>query len=260
MTTTIFKSTTYQTYTVLSNEFIANQLPGNSFKILTYLLSRPNNWMKNNAHLAKTLNLSLYSVKKGLRQLLEYGYAQYIRFKDGSTRWSFYDTQQIIPEKPATNPGLKPKTELPQVAFQPDITNTDFLENKEQQPQPVIVLENVVVIEDEKPDLKYPEGLKPDQLKACKAVIKKIKQNELQQDVLNALAYAISLNRVKSAPAYLNGLITAANNGTFTTMQTAEETKYRNPSLLSTQETLTQLRSIKTTRPPINWKLSLFRM
>ena len=64
-------------------------------------------------------------------------------------------------------------------------------------------------------NLIYPVQLTDPQKKAAKHIIKKIKEPELQQPVLFALAYAITSGTVKSAPAYLQGLVTRANNGTF---------------------------------------------
>ena len=259
MTTTIYKSNYQTNYTVLSNDFITSHLPPAAFKVLTYLLSRPKYWKKNNHHLAKELNLTLYAIKKALRQIREYGYAIYTRFKDGRTLWRFYD--KPIPQFTPTNPVLKPQVEIPQVAFQPVLENKEIIIIKKQLPAPTNPeLQKEVVVYDENVELKYPEQLKQEQLKACKAIIKKVKQPELKQDVLTALAYAISANRVKSAPAYLNGLITAANNGTFTPIQAIEATNYNQASIASTQKKLEQLRGYKRTPPPNGWKLSLSRI
>jgi hypothetical protein len=81
--------------------------------------------------------------------------------------------------------------------------------------------ESIVVVESE---LIYPIQLNPAQKKAAKHIIKKAPIH-LQQDVLFALAYAIAQNKIKSVPAYLQGLVTRANNGTFEPVGAATASK-----------------------------------
>ena len=97
------------------------------------------------------------------------------------------------------------------------VTNIEKQTNKETQlPAPVAVAQKSIVVVDE---LIYPVQLNPSQKKACKSVIKKVKQPELQQPVLFALAYAMAQHKINSIPAYLQGLVKRANDGTFEATQ-----------------------------------------
>jgi hypothetical protein len=144
----------------------------------------------------------------------------------GHCIWHIFDKPQTVPASPvaAYSPTIPPKTENPPVDFQPvlDILKkTDILKTPLPTPvpkpaaapipipEPVVVVD--VIVSDE---LVYPEQLTEPQKKEAKRVIKKC-EPQLQQAVLFALAYAITAGRVKSPVAYLNGIITRANNGTF---------------------------------------------
>ncbi|MFI3178020.1 MAG: hypothetical protein QX188_00475, partial [Methylococcaceae bacterium] len=118
------------------------------------------------------------------------------------------------PEENTHSPVLMPQVEIPQMAFQPVLIKTKTEEiNK---PLPAPVAQKSIVVVDE---LIYPVQLNPSQKKACKSVIKKVKQPELQQPVLFALAYAMAHQKINSVPAYLQGLVKRANNGTFEATQ-----------------------------------------
>jgi hypothetical protein len=83
---------------------------------------------------------------------------------------------------------------------------------------------------EEKAELIYPPQLTDTQKKAAKHIIKKVKQPELQQPVLFALAYAITNGKITSSvPGYLQGLVTRANNGTFEAIQAAGASKQTRP-------------------------------
>jgi hypothetical protein len=69
-------------------------------------------------------------------------------------------------------------------------------------------------------ELIYPVQLNPEQKRGARHVIKKCNP-ESQQPVLFALAYAMAQNKVKSPLAYLNGLVTRANDGPFEPVGTA---------------------------------------
>ena len=97
--------------------------------------------------------------------------------------------------------------------------------------------------------LIYPEQLNPDQKKAAKHIIKKVKQPELQQPVLFALAFAMTQHKVKSAPAYLQGLVTRANGGTFEPIgATIPDTRHID-HIDQTQAQLKEARAIKPSKP-----------
>ena len=232
---TINRSAHTSNFTVFSNELITNSLPAIAYRVLCYMLSRPPHWKKNNADIAKKLSLSAYAVKQALRQIRLAGYAIREKFKDGYSRWFFFDTPHVQEAtRSATNPAIKPSVENPTMEFRPLLVNKEKLLKKEKQ-QPTAITpstqapieEQMVVVSSE--DLIYPSQLTEPQKKAAKHIIKKVKQPELQQPVLFALAYAIANGTVKSAPAYLQGLVTRANNGTFEPVGTSSEVNSNKP-------------------------------
>ena len=127
MNTTIYTTQHKSNYTIISNELIVNPLPAVAYRVLTYLLSRPKNWRKNNIDIQKKLNLSAYAVKKALRQIKEYGYAIVKRFKDGHTMWHFFDTPKR--DLPSVTPVFKPQVEIPPVENQPVLINKETIIN-----------------------------------------------------------------------------------------------------------------------------------
>ncbi len=248
MNTTIYTTQHTSNYTIISNDLIVNPLPAVAYRVLTYLLSRPKNWRKNNIDIQKKLGLSAYAVKKALRQIREYGYAIVKRFKDGHTIWHFFDTPKR--DLPSATPVFKPQVEIPPVENQPVLINKETIINKEQLPtSPPINAESIVVVFEDSEKIDYPKEIKPTQIKACKAIIKKVKQPELRQNILIALAYAIKQNKVKSTPAYLNGLVTAANNGTFTAINTTTTESPNQATIKQTEMLINQYRDVKRTKP-----------
>ncbi|HEY4964472.1 MAG TPA: hypothetical protein VIH90_07315, partial [Candidatus Saccharimonadales bacterium] len=141
------------------------------------------------------------------------------RLHSGHTIWRIFDKPQVMPqEKASYSPVFTPQVEMPQVENRPVLIKTETEGINKPLPAPSVHesdRESIVVVDSE---LIYPVQLNPDQKKAAKHIIKKAPVH-LQQDVLFALAYAMAQNKVKSAPAYLNGLITRANDGTFEAIQ-----------------------------------------
>ena len=156
------------------------------------------------------------------------GFAVYTRLKSGHTIWKIFDKSQVNPqEKLAQSPVSTPQVEIPKVAFEPVIEIKETAERKKPLPaQPMPESIQHVVVDD--PELIYPEQLSPIQKKAAKHVIKKAPV-QLQQDVLFALAYAMAQGKVKSPVAYLNGLVSRANNGTFETINAPCSTNSTKP-------------------------------
>ena len=140
-------------------------------------------------------------------------------------------------QETAHSPRQMPQVVLPHVAKSSDIQiQKDHKEIKKQLPATTVappisaqITESIVVADSE---LIYPSQLTEPQKKAAKHIIKKIKKPELQQPVLFALAYAITSGTVKSAPAYLQGLVTRANNGTFEPVTATTATKQGNKPLI----------------------------
>jgi hypothetical protein len=222
---TIFKTAPVSNFSIYANDLINSDIPPTPKSILIYLLSKPDTWRLKIHDIRKQLGLSAYAVKTGLRWLLAAGFAAYTRLKSGHTIWLVFDKPQT---EAAHSPVIPPQVEIPQVAFQPVLVITETEERKKPLPTPAPIQENVqhVVVDS---DLIYPVQLTEPQKKAAKHIIKKVQQPELQQPVLFALAYAITSGTVKSAPAYLQGLVTRANNGTFEPVGAAGGTKANKP-------------------------------
>jgi hypothetical protein len=199
---TIYRAVPASNFTQIDNTLIASAMPPQAKNVLIYLLSKPDNWRLRVHDLRKQLGISTYAAKKALAWLQSAGYALYTRLKTGHTIWKVYSDPHPI-EQPY-RPVIPPQVEIPHVAIQPVLETLETEQIQKQQP--------AVVVSD---DLIYPVQLDSVQKKAAKAVIKKCKVSEMRQPVLFALAYAITAGTVKSPVAYLNGLISRANDGTF---------------------------------------------
>jgi len=216
----IYRTSPTSNFTIFSNELVTSAMPPVAKTVLLYLLSKPDTWQAKAHDIRKQLELSAYAVKKALRWLCSAGYAAWVRLKSGHTIWRIFSNPKGNSElrfaqpKTSHSPAIPPQVEIPQVENQPVLVITET----EKTNKPLLatdvppIAEKLVVVSSE---LIYPEQLNPVQKKAARAVIKKVKQSEIQQEVLFALAYAIVSGTVKSPVAYLNGLVTRANNGTF---------------------------------------------
>src|SRR5664279_2399948 len=213
---TIIKTAPASNFTIYANDLISSDIPPTPKAILLYLLSKPVTWQLKTHDLRKQLGLTAYAVKKALRWLCSAGYAAWHRLHSGHTIWRIFDKSQVTPQvKAAYSPVFTPQVEKPRVENQPVLVIPETEERKKPLPAPPVhepIQKQHVVVDSE---LIYPVQLNPDQKKAAKHIIKKVRQPELQQPVLFALAYAMAQNKIKSAPAYLQGLVKRANNGTF---------------------------------------------
>jgi hypothetical protein len=259
----IFKTTPTSNFTVIANDLINSNAPPIPFRVHTYLLSKPANWQPKIHDIKKQLGLSTYAVKKALKWLLQAGYAVYKRIKTGHTVWRIFDKPQA---KTACKPVIPPQFEMPSLASQPVLIITETEIKKEttttasvtitaqQIPENNVVVsfeEKVMADSEEKAELIYPVQLTDTQKKAAKHVIKKVKQPELQQPVLFALAYYMAQNKVKSPVAYLNGLVTRANNGTFEAIQADTATKSDTKQIDITQEKIKAYKQLKISAPNV---------
>lgn len=212
----IYRTALTSNFTVFANDLINSNIPSTPKNILIYLLSKPANWQPKAHDIQKKLGLTAYSVKKALRWLCSAGYAAYIRLKSGHTIWQIFSKPNLQqPEENTHSPVLIPQVEIPQMAFQPVLIKTKTEEINKPLPSAAPAQKSIVVVD----ELIYPVQLNPSQKKACKSVIKKVKQPELQQPVLFALAYAMAQHKINSIPAYLQGLVKRANDGTFEATQ-----------------------------------------
>jgi len=239
---TIFRTVPASNFTPLANDLINSQIPPTPKTILIYLLGKPVTWRVKPHDLRKQLGLSAYAVKTALRWLCAAGFAAFSRLKSGHTIWRVFDKPQT---EAAYRPAIPPQVEIPQVENQPVLQRNETEEKKKPLPAPPDIPESIVVVD----GLIYPEQLNPAQKKAAKHIIKKVKQPELQQPVLFALAYALTQHKVKSAPAYLQGLVTRANNGTFEPVGAAAATKPDTRHIDQTQARLKETRAIKPSQP-----------
>jgi hypothetical protein len=230
-------------FSVIGNDLLASTLPEVAYKVLCYLLSRPKDWRLMRSDLKRTLHMTGYKVQKALKILQACGYIFYRRNTSGHTRWDVFDTPQPVVSR-AKNPSAEttqnaaPHTTLAtEHPSSPENTpNSDYrnIENSDDliksiivtktetttliEPEPLPTLpENVVVerIEDIE-NLQYPKQLNEPQKKAAKAVIQKVQKQEIKQEVLFALAYALASGKVNNPIGYLTALVQRANNGTFT--------------------------------------------
>jgi hypothetical protein len=213
---TIFKTTPASHYTQIENTLLNDgTMPPKAKMVLIYLLSKPKEWLLRIGDIRARLGLGNHSARQALRWLQAAGHVRYERLKSGYTRWFVYATPDI---KPPESPAISPQVENPSIEKQPVLVTQktvvtlkppplavpDCLPEPEAKPDSVVVKEALV----------YPPQLTPDQQKAARHVIKKCNPS-LQQAVLTALACKLLAGSVKSPVAYLNGLITRANNGTF---------------------------------------------
>lgn len=82
-------------YTVLSNEVINDpELGWDALGLLTYLISKPENWKINIQELQKRSGFGRAKVYRLLKQLQNLGYAKYIRHHNGKTDWLIFDERQ----------------------------------------------------------------------------------------------------------------------------------------------------------------------
>lgn len=265
----IFKTVPVTNFTMIDNKIICSDMPPVSYKIYSYLISKPVYWQPKIHDIRKQLGLSTYAVKKALKWLLQAGFAVYKRLKTGHTVWDIFDKPQTQPQaKIACKPVIPPQFEVPALASQAVLTITETEIKKETTTTPIPIPETpipestvVVPFEEEvKPDtvdseekveLIYPVQLTDTQKKAARHVIKKVKQPELQQPVLFALAYYMAQNKVKSPVAYLNGLVTRANNGTFEAIQADTATKFDTKQIDITQEKIKAYKQLKISAPDV---------
>ena len=186
----IYRTAHTSNFTSFSNEFVASTMPLAPSKVLSYLLSKSANWQMQRTDLKKTLALTGYAIQKALKWLQLNGYAWFTRYC-GKTTWHFTDTANPIPAQPSSTETPKSPVIAESIEFEYNENKPVLIiiekETKKETQLPAPAQKSIVVVES---DLIYPVQLNPSQKKACKSVIKKVKQPELQQPVLFALAYA----------------------------------------------------------------------
>jgi hypothetical protein len=217
-----------------------------------YCMKRLNikGWRIQPADIAKEFKCSIKTACRALWWFRDHGYAT--KADDG--KWIIYPSPQT--PQPPDNNGLEPTEAWTKVSIlEPVLMDKSvqliekeaFKEKETTTPEPIkqadMVIPVVVSLEEEE-KLVFPDKLIKEQKKACKAIIKKAPAH-LQQDVLFELAYRMTLQNMRSVPAFLNTLVTAANNGTFTHTQAAGATKPDSRHIDQTQERLSAYRNNK---------------
>ena len=225
---TIFKTPCNINFSILDNDIVNDAVLTIKAKaVLIYLLSKPHDWQLRIGDIKKKLHIGTHSVRSALKNLMQSGYVFYRRLASGHTVWTIYDKPQHI--------DIQPQTDKPQQGSKHVLVNTDKTLSIEIQ-QPDIIeqsVETVVVSQNEGQsdiikqskliDIVYPDQLDAKQRKTAKHILKtRLKEQKMAQEILFSLAYAMTNTQINSIPAYLNGLINAANAGTFTAPNSAQ--------------------------------------
>lgn len=235
---TIIKTPISSNFSILNNDIINDDILSIKAKsVLIYLLSKPKDWQLRISDIKRKLHIGSHSARAALKNLMQAGYVFYKRLASGHTIWTIYDKPQTnLKTQPVD---IQPQTDNPHSGFQPVIVNIDKTLNIEvQQPDTIDPPAKIVVVSLENEnqsdiieqtelttghhDLVYPAQLDAKQRKTAKHIIKtRLKRQEMAQELLFSLAYAMTTQKINSVPAYLHGLVNACNNGTFTTINSA---------------------------------------
>jgi DNA-binding transcriptional regulator YhcF (GntR family) len=232
------------------------EMPSTFSKIHSYILYRLQlpDWKLSKTDVANRFDISMSTVKRAFRWLREHGYLTH----DGVNNWKVYPSSNLPmgvinePLEKVINDPLYIKASL-----QKNITTTPTA-SAAPIPTPTPTQNIVVVSSELKDELIYPPQIKD--LKPIKAVLRKIKpeivakQPEIKQEVLFELAYRMTLQNLRSVPAFLNTLVTAVNDGTFTrtgTKQATGGTVSNQAAFDKTAETLKQQRQSKASAPEV---------
>ncbi len=199
------------------------------------------------------------TLQRALKWLVAHGYMAY----DIVKKWQVFPTP-ITPQQKTTaktNADKKPSigaacSPSPIIGDSPSpiigdspYKEVSFSQIEKQQPDPVrnlVTAEPVVVFSDNE-ELVYPVQLKPEYKKAAKHKLKKLKQPELSQEVLFALAYSLAQGTVKNPIGYLSSIVTACNEGRFTPTNASGAPKPDTRRIDATQAQLEAYRSVNRT-------------
>ncbi len=230
-------------------------MPSTFSKIHSYILYRLQlpDWKLSKADVANRFDISMSTVKRAFRWLQEHGYLKH----NGLNNWQVYPSSNL--SKGVINEPLE------RVINEPLYIEVSLQRKKEQQPvviAPLIAtqMEIVpVVVSCESIDgLIYPAQIKD--ITPLRKKLKKIKPEivaktpEIAQEVLFELAYRMTLQNLRSVPAFLNTLVTAVNDGTFTRTAAKNDaggTISNQASIDKTAETLKQQRQSKSSAPEV---------
>jgi DNA-binding transcriptional regulator YhcF (GntR family) len=231
------------------------EMPSTFSKIHSYILYRLQlpDWKLSKTDVANRFDISMSTVKRAFRWLREHGYLTH----DGVNNWKVYPSSNL-PMGVINEP-------LERVINEPLYIKVS-LQRKEQQ-QPVVIapliatpmeIIPVVVSSESTDDLIYPSQIKD--TTPLRKKLNKIKPEivaktpAIKQEVLFELAYRMSLQNLRSVPAFLNTLVTAVNDGTFTRTAAKDDaggTISNQANIDATQEKLRQQRQSKASAPDV---------
>lgn len=223
MQQTIYATTHTSNFTVISNTLIDSPLPPVAKAVLQHLISKPKNWRLNKQAIKKTLGLSSYAVQKAITILRNLGYLMFDRLKSGHGVWKVFDTPQTSM--------VKPSFEIPTLDNRPVLTNTDLLPNTQynntapaiKQPEQSVVVFDAGA-ETEPPPIPLPDILKGSQAKAARKLLSNVTAEQLIA-ILTIFNIATKVKKVNNPVGYLHSLIKAAQNGTLTAPEGAQQAK-----------------------------------
>jgi hypothetical protein len=258
---TIYRTIHASNFTILSNAIANNEsLSGNATAALIYLISKPKHWEFNARDVKRRLNIGMNKVYKVMQELIRAGYATCRRIQSGAI-WNIYDTPQNV--ETATAPVESHRVNFEHVGNECVLERNDLVERNTTTPTTSAAptpTQNIVVVIDElkQDDLIYPPQIKD--LKPIKKVLKKIKPEivakipAIKQEVLFELAYRMTLQKLHSVPAFLNTLVTAVNDGTFTRTGTKQATSgtISNKAHIDTQQTIKQRQQSRGSSPEVS--------
>lgn len=196
-------------FTVVSNTHINDdRLTWKATAILTYLLSKPNDWTVYVKQLAKAKKCGIKAVYSGIRELKALGYIQHVSIRDDTakiTRWEY-----IVHEEPAQVENTvvterKPQTQKGKVALgevgnrHPLLKTEGVLKNDDDQPPPPISFSDLGKLVSEIPAEKQTPQVTAKIRKALQA-------GYLHQYLALAIAYSLAHSN-GNFPAYLGKCI-----------------------------------------------------
>lgn len=203
---TIYKIEHKINYVKLGNNLVSSTLDPVAKAILSYLLSKPIDWKLKVNDLKKTLGLTAYKAKKGIKILKAFGYLTLKRLTSGHTIWRVFETPQ-----PIQNIIISPSVDLRQVENEPVLIKTESVQKKELLPDipPPIPnnQQNVVV--------KELDGLKESQRRAANKLLNEIDTGQLAV-IMAVFSQAMKKGKVGNQIGYLHSLVKAAKEGTLT--------------------------------------------
>lgn len=221
-TQTIYVTSHTANFTVVSNSLINSTLPPVAKAVLQYLISKPKDWRLNKQAIKKTLGISAYAVQRGITILRNLGYLIFERLKTGYGIWEIYDTPQTLM--------VEPSFEIPTKDNRTVSINTEVLLNTDNNysTMPAIKeVKEVVVVDahfEDRPPIELPPTLKGSQAKAATRLLSNITQEQAVM-VLMIFKTAQKSGKIANPVGYLHALVKAAQDGTLTAPEDAQNAK-----------------------------------